>query len=49
MPSLQRFAAENPGHPDLEEMLAMRAKSDDIYRRWGREHCGFAIWALRVT
>jgi cyclopropane fatty-acyl-phospholipid synthase-like methyltransferase len=43
-----RFARANPDHPDLDEILRTRAKSDTNYFRWGREHCGFAIWAFRA-
>jgi len=46
--NVDRFAREHPDHPDLDEIRRMRAKSDSIYFRWGRDHCGFAIWAFRV-
>lgn len=47
-PALERFARANPDHPDLPRMRAMRAAADEVYERWGRDHCGFAIWALRA-
>ncbi|MHC4953294.1 MAG: SAM-dependent methyltransferase [Planctomycetota bacterium] len=45
--NLDRFAREQPDHPDLDEIRRRRAKIDEIYFRWSREHCGFAIWAFR--
>ncbi len=39
----EMYAAENPGDPDLAELLeATRRYRDDIYLRWGREEMGWA-------
>ncbi|MHC4957652.1 MAG: SAM-dependent methyltransferase [Planctomycetota bacterium] len=46
--SADRFAREHPDHEDLAEIRKTRAKSDTVYLRWGREFCGFAIWAFRA-
>jgi cyclopropane fatty-acyl-phospholipid synthase-like methyltransferase len=46
--ALDRFAHENPEHPDLGEIRARRARADEIYLRWGRSHMGFAIWVFRA-
>ena len=47
--NVDRFAREHPDHPDLEEIRRVREKADSIYFRWGRDCCGFAIWAFRVA
>jgi len=46
--AVDRFARAYPDHPDLPEILARRKKSDEIYFRWGRDHCGFATWVFRT-
>jgi SAM-dependent methyltransferase len=45
--SLERFAREQPDHPDLAEMRARRHRDDAIYFAWGRRCCGFALWLFR--
>ena len=42
------WARENPDDPDLEEIRQRRRKANAIYLRWGRDVCGFAIWAFRI-
>ena len=46
--SFDRFAREEPDHPDLEAIRARRRTADEIYVRWGREHLGFAVWVFRA-
>jgi SAM-dependent methyltransferase len=46
--SFDRFAREQPDHPDLEEIRAKLLPSKDAYLEWGRNCLGFAIWVFRV-
>jgi SAM-dependent methyltransferase len=47
--SLDRFAREQPDHPDLPAIREQRRKMDEIYLRWGREYCGYALWLFRIA
>ncbi|MHC4548399.1 MAG: SAM-dependent methyltransferase [Planctomycetota bacterium] len=47
--AVDRFAREQPDHPDLPEIRTRRRKADEIYLRWGRQHCGFALWVFRCA
>ena len=47
MASLDRFAREEPGHSDLEEIRSRKRKDTEVYLRWGREELGFALWVFR--
>jgi len=46
--SLDRFARENPDHPDLAEIWEKHWAAKDTYLRWGRDTLGFALWIFRV-
>ena len=46
--AVDRFGRENPDHPDLDEIRKRRAHADEVYLKWGRDSCGFAIWVFRV-
>lgn len=46
--ALDRFALEHPDDPDLPEIRAMRDRYEESYVRWGRDVCGWAIWAFRT-
>ena len=46
--SFDRFARENPGDPDLEEIRKKLVPTKEAYFRWGRSVCGFAFWVLRT-
>jgi SAM-dependent methyltransferase len=44
----EMYAAENPGDPDLKELLAVtRRYREDAYLRWGREEMGWAVYLFR--
>ena len=45
--AVDRFSRQNPTDPDIAGIRARRARSDESYLRWGRDHCGFARWAFR--
>lgn len=47
MAALDRFARDEPGHPDLEEIRRRKRKDIEVYLRWGREELGFALWVFR--
>jgi len=47
--SVDRFAREQPDHPDLAEIRERRRRDDAIYVRWGRRYCGNAMWLFRVV
>lgn len=46
--AVERFARENPDHPELAEIRAQRERADEIYLRWGRRTMGFANWVFRT-
>jgi len=46
--AVDRFAREEPDHPDLAAIRKRRAKHDDAYLRWGRDCLGFATWVFRA-
>jgi len=45
--SLDRFAREEPDHPDLEEIRERTMKATQAYLREGRDAFGFALWIFR--
>jgi hypothetical protein len=45
--AVERWAEEHPEHPDLDEILELRAKEDRLYLRWGREALGFTLLLFR--
>ena len=45
--AFDRFARENPDHPDLEEIRTRILRSKEAYLRWGRDTLGFAFWVFR--
>ena len=48
MASLDRFARENPDHPDLPEIRETALRSREGYLRWGHRELGFAFWVFRT-
>ena len=46
--SLDRFARENPDHPDLAAIREKHVLARDTYLRWGRDTLGFALWVFRT-
>ena len=47
MAALDRFAREEPGHSDLEEIRRRKRKDIEVYLKWGRGEFGFALWVFR--
>lgn len=45
--SVDRFAKENPNHPDLKEIQTKNEQSREAHLRWGRDCFGFAFHVLR--
>jgi SAM-dependent methyltransferase len=45
---IERYARENPGDPDVPEMLARIRRWRKGYLRWGRHTLGFGIYAFRT-
>jgi SAM-dependent methyltransferase len=43
------FAREDPDDPDLDEIRRRVAKAREIYLRWGRDHCNWALHLFRRT
>lgn len=46
--AVDHFVRANPDDPDLDALLAQRDLHDQAYLRWGRDVCGWAIWAFRT-
>jgi SAM-dependent methyltransferase len=44
----ERFAAANPGDPDLPELLPRARRDFDAYLRWGRDALGWCIYLFRA-
>jgi SAM-dependent methyltransferase len=47
--AVDRFARAEPNHPDLAEIRERRRTADEIYVRWGRRCCGYALWLFRIA
>ena len=47
--ALDRFARAEPDHPDLPEIRRRRREQERIYLKWGRRHCGYALWLFRIA
>lgn len=43
----ERYAARNPGDPDVPELLKRARHTRDIYLRWGRDCLGWAIYLFQ--
>ena len=44
----ETYAEENPGDPDVPELLEKRHTNDDIYLKWGRDTTNWAIYLFRA-
>jgi SAM-dependent methyltransferase len=45
----EKFARDNPGDPDVPEILARAAKGRKSYLQWGRDTLGWAMYLFRNT
>lgn len=45
--NVERFFAEHPNDPDRDEFLARIRSWHALYRRWGRDTMGFALYRAR--
>jgi len=43
---LIRWLEDNPSHPSRHEVIAHLHRTQDEYLRYGREFCGWAMYAL---
>jgi SAM-dependent methyltransferase len=46
--AVDRFARENPDHPDLDDIRDGVRRGKEAYLRWGRREMGFAFWVFRT-
>jgi len=46
--AVDRFARENPDHPDLDDIRDGVRRGQEAYLKWGRREMGFAFWIFRT-
>jgi SAM-dependent methyltransferase len=48
MAAVDRFAREQPDHPDLEAIRRRHERDRSLYLRYGHRELGFALWVFRT-